>query len=69
MERDVAIRLLRNENSSTSILASTDMLLMKLTATGLDKMSTELQAQFNKAVTHSSVKSLADHKIAADKAT
>ena len=62
------IGLLRNENSSTSIMANTDMLLMKLTTTDLDKMSTALQAQFYKAVAHSMVKRLADHKIAADKA-
>ncbi|MGH1537444.1 MAG: serine/threonine-protein kinase [Gammaproteobacteria bacterium] len=60
--------LLRNENSSTSVMANTDMLLMKLTTTDLDKMSTELQAQFYKAVAHSMVKRLADNKIAADKA-
>ncbi len=62
------IGLLRNENSSTSIMASTDVLLMKLTTTDLDNMSTDLQAQFYKAVAHSMVKRLADHKIAADKA-
>ena len=49
-------------------MANTDMLLMKLTTTDLDKMSTALQAQFYKAVAHSIVKRLADHKIAADKA-
>ncbi len=62
------IGLLRNENSNTSIMASTDMLLMKLTTTDLNKMSTDLQAQFYKSVAHSMVKRLADHKIAADKA-
>ena len=62
------IGLLRNENSNTSIMASTDMLLMKLTTTDLDKMSTALQAQFYKSVAHSMVKRLADYKIAADKA-
>lgn len=62
------IGLLRNENSNTSIMASTDMLLMKLTTSDLDKMSTALQAQFYKSVAHSMVKRLADHKMAADKA-
>jgi serine/threonine protein kinase len=62
------IGLLRNENSSTSIMANTDMLLMKLTTSDLDKMSTTLQAQFYKAVAHSIVKRLADHNIATDKA-
>jgi len=60
--------LLRNENRTTSILASTDILLMKITTSDLDKMSTTLQAQFYKAVAHSMVKRLSDHKIAADKA-
>ena len=60
--------LLRNENRSTSILANTDMLLMKITTSDLDNMSTTLQAQFYKAVAHSMVKRLSDHVIAADKA-
>jgi serine/threonine protein kinase len=62
------IGLLRNENSSTSVMATTDMLLMKLTTSDLDKMSTALQAEFYKAVAHSMIKRLADHKITADKA-
>ncbi|MFK7815883.1 MAG: protein kinase [Gammaproteobacteria bacterium] len=62
------VGLLRNENSSTSVVASTDMLLMKLTTSDLDKMSTALQAEFYKSVAHSMIKRLADHKITADKA-
>ncbi len=62
------IGLLRNENSSTSVMATTDMLLMKLTTSDLDKMSTALQAEFYKSVALSMVKRLADHKITADKA-
>jgi serine/threonine protein kinase len=62
------IGLLRNENSSTSVMATTDMLLMKLTTSDLDKMSTDLQAEFYKSVAHSMIKRLADHKITADKA-
>jgi len=62
------IGLLRNENSNTSFMADTDMLLMKISTSDLDKMSTELQAQFYKAVSHSIVKRLADRTIAADKA-
>ena len=62
------IGLLRNANSITSIIANSDMLLMKLTTTDLDKMSTTLQAQFYKAVSHSLVKRLADDKSTADKA-
>jgi hypothetical protein len=60
--------LLRNESRATSILANTDMLLMKITTSDLDKMSTTLQAQFYKAVAHSMVKRLSDDAIAADKA-
>ena len=56
------------KNRTTSILAGTDMLLMKITTSDLDKMSTTLQAQFYKAVAHSMVKRLSDHKTAADKA-
>ena len=62
------VGLLRNENSITSIIANSDMLLMKLTTSNLDKMSTTLQAQFYKAVAHSLVKRLADDKSTADKA-
>ena len=62
------VGLLRNENSITSIIANSDMLLMKLTTSDLDKMSTTLQAQFYKAVAHSLVKRLADDKSTADKA-
>jgi len=60
--------LLRNENSSTSIVADTDMSLMKITTSDLDKMSMELQAQFYKAVSHSIVKRLADRTETAEKA-
>ncbi len=62
------IGLLRTENCTTSIMAGTDMLLVKLSNSDLENMSTSLQAQFYKAVAHSIVKRLADHKIAADKA-
>ena len=63
------VGLLRNENSSSSIKAGNDMLLMKLTTSDLDKMSTTLQAQFYKTIAHSIVQRLADDKkIAADKA-
>ena len=62
------VGLLRNENSNTSIVADSDMLLMKLTTSDLDKMSITLQAQFYKAVSHSIVKRLADDKLTADKA-
>lgn len=60
--------LLRNENSSTSIVANSDMLLMKLTTSDLDKMSITLQAQFYKAVSHSVMKRLSEDKLAAEKA-
>ena len=62
------VGLLRNENSSTSIIANSDMLIMKLTTSDLDKMSTTLQAQFYKAVANSMVKRLAEDKLTADKA-
>lgn len=62
------IGLLRNENSNTSIISETDMLLMKMATSDMDKMSIELQAQFYKAVAHSIVKRLADHGLAAEKA-
>ena len=60
--------LLRNENSRTSIVANSDMLLMKLTTSDLDKMSITLQAQFYKAVSHSVMKRLSEDKLAAEKA-
>ena len=63
------VGLLRNKNSSTSIIANTDMLLMKLSSSDLDKMSTTLQAQFYKTVAHSIIQRLADDKkLAADRA-
>ena len=62
------VGLLRNENSDTSIVADSDMLLMKLTTSDLDKMSITLQAQFYKAVSLSIVKRLSVDKSAADKA-
>ena len=60
--------LLGNQYDTTSIMASTDILLMKISASDLDNMSTALQAQFYKAVSHSLVKRLADQNITADKA-
>ena len=60
--------LLRQEQRSTSVMASTDILLMKITTSDLDKMSQTLQAQFYKAVANSIVKRLSDHDSAADKA-
>lgn len=60
--------LLRHEHRTTSIMASTDMLLMKITTSDLDKMSYTLQSQFYKAVAHSLVKRLSAHEAAADKA-
>lgn len=62
------VGLLRHENSSTSVMANTDMLLMKLTTSDLDKMTTALQAEFYKSVALSMIKRLSDHKITADKA-
>ncbi len=62
------VGLLRNKNSSTSIIANTDMLLMKLSTSDLDKMSTSLQAQFYKAVAHSIVNRLANDEVSTDKA-
>lgn len=53
---------------TTSIMSSTDMLLMKISTTDLNKMSTALQAQFYKAVVHSLVKRLSDSDTKADKA-
>lgn len=60
--------LLRQENSNTSVVANTDMLLMKLTTSDLDKMTTALQAEFYKSVALSMIKRLSDHKMTADKA-
>ena len=60
--------ILRHEQRVTSIMASTEMMLMKLSTSELDKMPSELQAPFYKAVAHSIVKRLSDNDIAADKA-
>ena len=60
--------LLKQTHRTTSIVAATEVLLMKISSTDLDKMSNALQAQFYKAVSHSIVKRLSDQRIAADKA-
>ena len=60
--------LLHYGHRTTSIMSSTDMLLMKISTTDLNKMSTSLQAQFYKAVVHSLVKRLSDSDTAAVKA-
>ncbi len=62
------IGLLSYKQRATSIMASTDMLLMKITSSDLDKMSYTLQAQFYKAVATSLIKRLSDHEATADKA-
>jgi serine/threonine protein kinase len=60
--------LLRNEYRTTSIMASADMSLMKITTYDLDNMSNTLQVQFYKAIAHSLVTRLSDHEAVADKA-
>lgn len=60
--------LLGNQYHNTSIMATSDVLLMKITTSDLDNMSIALQAQFYKAVSHSLVKRLSEQKVTADKA-
>jgi len=60
--------LLSQQHRNTSIMASTDVLLMKISTSDLDNMSTALQAQFYKAVSRSLVQRLSEQKMAADKA-
>ncbi len=60
--------LLHYGHRTTSIMSSTEMLLMKISTTDLNTMSNSLQAQFYKAVIHSLVKRLSDPDTAADKA-
>ncbi len=62
------VGIIRQSFRTTSIDASSDILLMKVTALDLDKMSMSLQAQFYKAVSSSLVKRLSDDKLSADKA-
>ena len=60
--------ILKHEQRTTSIMASSAMTLMKLSASDLDQMSDELQARFYKAVAYSTLKRLSDSDLAADKA-
>lgn len=60
--------LLHYGHRTTSIMSSTEMLLMKISTTDLNTMSNSLQTQFYKAVVHSLVKRLSDPDTAADKA-